>query len=153
MTGTDLMSKPTKAQIELAYSAIMGDAELPQSNDPEVVSRAIMERILRAETFEEAFKPQELEGWREYLGVPVLVRSFHLNPSGFAAEGGAPVYAVVDLTLGENGEAVTVTCGGRNVLMQLVKALEKGWLDKPVKLVAKKTNADHGGSALWLEAA
>lgn len=149
----ELAKAASPEQIELAYQAILGDAELPAATDPEVVSRAIMERILAAETFEAAFAAQNLEGWREYLDVPVFVQGFHLNRSTYDAPGSSPVYAVVDLTLAADGEPVTVTCGGRNVLMQLVKMLERGWFDRPVRLVAKQTAADHGGSALWLESA
>jgi hypothetical protein len=141
------LAQTTPVEIEQAVAAIMDGQPLPAIGDPEIVSRAILERILAAETFEEAFRPQQLTGWREYLDQPVQVRDFRLNRSGY--ENGSPVYAVVDLTVLETGEAVTVTCGGRNVLMQLVRALQKGWLDRPVRLTAKKTA--EGFEALWLE--
>ena len=55
--------------------------------------------------------------------MPVQVLDFHLNPSGLE---GQTVYAVVELKLLDGSESVTtVTCGGKNVLMQLVKALPK----------------------------
>lgn len=141
------------AQVKQAYAAILDGVPIPQQADPETMSRAIVERIMQAETFEQVFQPSELEPWREaYLGVPVKVRGFHLNASGF--EQGSSVYAVVDLVplAGESqGEIVTVTCGGRNVLTQLVKALEKGWLDRPVKLVERGTAS--GFRTLWLVSA
>jgi hypothetical protein len=144
------IDKAQKAQIELAYQAILGDAELPIASDPEAMSRAIVERIMQAETFDDAFKPQNLEAWREYLDVPVLVRGFHLNRSSFDGQG-APIYAVVDISRLDDGELLTVTCGGRNVLTQLVKMLEKGWQENPVKLTGRQTG--EGYTALWLEAA
>lgn len=153
----------TKKDLELARAAILGDAELPAAADPEIVSRAIMERILDAETFEEAFRPQDLEGWQEYAGVPVLVRGFHLNRSKYGADGeeseeGSGVYAVVDIAPMTDGgtfeEVVTVTTGSKNVLAQLVKMLEKqldgeAWMERPVKLTQTKTS--EGFTVLRLE--
>ena len=139
-------------QLEAAYGAILDGKELPATvaADPELISRQIVEGILNAETFEEAFAPKSVPAWRDMLDVPVLVRNVKLNRSSF--EGSASsIYAVCDLTRIDSGEQVTVTCGGRNVLAQLVKMLEKGWTDKPVKLIGKQTA--EGYTALWLQAA
>jgi hypothetical protein len=140
----------SKEQIEAAYAAILDGKELKSYADPELVSRAIVERIMSADTFEEAFQAQDVPAWRDYLDVPMRVHRFHLNPSSF--EGSSSVYAVVDVERldGKDPAGVfTVTCGGRNVLAQLVKALEKGWLAKPVSLIAKRTR--EGYDALWLQ--
>lgn len=146
-TGTDLEKR--RVDVAKAYAAILDGEAPPQMADPELVTREILERIMRAETFEEAFRPQTLRAWSELIGVPVKVRDFHLNPSGLE---GQTVYAVCELELLDGSESTTtVTCGGKNVLMQLVKALEQGWLDKPVVLMEKPTN--EGYKVLWLEAA
>jgi hypothetical protein len=143
---------PSAEALELAEKVILGEAELPAQDDPAVVSRSIMERILESTTFEETFSARELEAWRDYEGVPVTINSWHLNPSSVEGdEGGSGVYAVVDLTRMDDGEHIAVTCGGANVLAQLVTATRNGWLDRPVKLTSNKTRA--GYSALWLEAA
>lgn len=152
---TKAIAKPDPKEIERAFKVILGDEELPSASDPEIVSRAIVERIMAAETFDETFRPQQLESWQQYLDTPVVVRTFHLNRTTFDASenAGAPVYAVCDLVLGD-GEIVTVTCGGRNVLAQLVKMLQNGWLDNAdyaVKMTAKRTA--EGYNALWLVAA
>ena len=150
-TEMDTHKAPSKKDLEMAYAAILDGEPIPASGDPEVISRAIVERILGAETFEEAFSPQELKGWQELVDVPVRVLGFKLNPSTAASGGTGPsVYAVVDLVVLETGEQETVTCGGRNVLAQLVKALEKGWLGNPIRLIAKPTA--EGNTALWLQA-
>jgi len=154
--GTAL-AKPSKAQLELAYAAILDGKEIPAMGDPEVISRQIAERILAAETFEEAFQAQNLTAWKDkFLNVPVFVRDIRLNPSGFKNEkgkGGSSVYAVVDVQpvkdSGELGDTEAVHTGGRNVLIQLMKMLEKGWTDKPVRMIAKDTT--EGYEALWLE--
>lgn len=151
--GTAL-EKPSKKELETAYAAIMEGKEIPTVGDPEVISRQIMERILNAETFEDAFQAQSLPAWRDTLmNVPVFVRDIRLNPSKYK-ESGSSVYAVVDVQpfsteTGEMEETRTVAIGGRNVLMQLVKMLEKGWSDKPVQLISRDTT--EGYEALWLE--
>jgi hypothetical protein len=148
--GKELDKK--RAQIASAYAAIL-DNEKPEGlavSDPELVTREILERIMGAETFDEAFKPQELTAWRDLIDVPVRVLDFKLNPSGLE---GQAVYAVVELERldGKDPAKQTVTCGGRNVMMQLVKALEKGWLTNPVAMTKKATS--EGYEVLWLVAA
>ena len=149
---TTALAVPGAEQLDAAYAAILDGAELPvaAAADPELISRQIVEGILNAETFEEAFAPKSVPAWRDMLDVPVLVRNVKLNRSSF--EGSASsIYAVCDLERLDNAERVTVTCGGRNVLAQLVKMLEKSWTDKPVKLIGKQTG--EGYTALWLQAA
>lgn len=145
-TSQDLAAR--RQQIAVATRAIL-DGEIDEGfqSDPEVVSRMILERILNAETFEDAFAPQTLDPWREALmDVPVQVAEFRFNRSGFKA--GSPIYAVVDLTRLDTGEQVTVTCGGRNVLAQLLVALKNGWTDRPVAMTSKETS--EGNQVLWL---
>lgn len=141
------LTKRGAAELELIHRAILGEAELPPS-DPQAMSRAIMERILSAETFEQAFTQQSLTPWRSMLGVPFFVKHVHFNRSGFENQA---VYAVVDLEPAAGGEAVSVTCGGQNVLAQLVTMLEQGWQDKAVRMIENDTA--EGYKALWLEAA
>jgi len=139
------------AQIELAARAIMdGTVDDSFRSDPEVASRMILERILNAETFEEAFAPQTLDSWRDMLEIPVRVTDLRFNRSGFTGQG-SPIYAVVDLIRLDTGEAKTVTCGGRNVLAQLLTGLKFGWFGEnghAVSMSAKPT-AD-GNTVLWL---
>ena len=144
--GADVAERGS-AQLQVIADAILGRGELPPAADPEAMSRAIIERILSAESFEQAFTQQDLTPWRSMLDVPVYVRDVHFNRSGYE---GQAVYAVCDLELVEGGERVTVTCGGRNVMAQLVAGLKNGWLDNPIRMIANRTG--EGFDALWLEA-
>lgn len=152
MEAASVPALPTgKKELEQFRAVLLGEGELPRFADPEVMAQAIVERILESETFEDAFQPQELEAWRDYLDVPVLVKGVHLNRSGYE---GTSIYAVVDIERVDGKdpkEPFTVTCGGRNVLAQLYKMLEKDWLDKPVKMTSRTTA--EGFNALWLVAA
>ncbi len=143
------MDKPKKDGIEAAYNAIMTGAKLPIERDPEAVSKAIMERIAKAETFEDAFQQQTLQAWREFLGRPCVIHAFHLNESSL--DTGQPYYAVVDLEWLDDASKQTVTCGGGNVLVSLVKIYEKGWMDRAFLLESKRTN--EGYDVLWLRPA
>lgn len=148
MEAASVPAVPAKKELDQFRAVLTGEGDLPQLADPEVISAQIVERILAAETFEDAFEPQEVEAWRDYLDVPVLVRNVHLNRSGYE---GTSIYAVCEIERVDGEEPqgpFTVTCGGRNVLAQLYKMLEKGWLDKPVKMTAKTTG--EGYQALWL---
>lgn len=157
-TSTNLM-KATPQEIELAYRAISDGDVLPEVGDPEAVSRAIMERIRRAESFEEAFAAQKVTPWRQLLDLPVFIKSFHLNRSTLERQDGQPsVYAIVDIqradgepwtSSGREESTLTVSCGGRNVLFQLVRALEMDWFKYPMKLTSKKSS--EGFDVLWLE--
>ena len=139
----------------MAVSAILDgkDVELGPGGDPEQVSRAILERILEAETADDIFRPQTLSSWRECIDRPAQVYGFHLNRSTFEGSEGRTnptVYAVVDLEWLDDGERESVTCGGRNVMMQLIQAMRHNLFPVKVKLTANRTA--EGYQALWLEA-
>lgn len=142
-------------QIQLAYQIIRGEADV-QFADPEQMARQIGERIAQGDSFEDVFAtPDErkLPGWADkYMGVPVLVKGLRLNPSqfndgdsdsGFASN----AYAVVDIVL-PTGEVATVSCGGYNVLHQLVRMVEKGWTDRAVRMTEVPTHNNR--TTLWL---
>lgn len=143
---TDLSTEtrfPTAEELEVVYGAIMDGSEITlQVADPDTIARDIAERIKNAETFEDAFGVQELDSWSDYEGVPFFVRSLKFNKSTQNQKAGSPsVYAVVELDRADDGETITVTTGGKNVLIQLVKMIEKGWTDKPVKLTSMPTGS------------
>lgn len=143
--------KPIDAEeLQVAREALLSGA-LPDgfgaAQDSAEMARAIAERILRAETFEEAFAPQTIDAWKDVLfNTPVGVLDFHLNASSY--EVGSPFYAVCDVERLADGEVLTVQTGGLNVLAQLLLIAEKGWWGKPVKMISKDTAG--GFDALWL---
>lgn len=142
-----------EGQIEQAIAAIVDGQELAIPSDPDAVSRMILERLLRMETADELFRPQTIDAWRDHLDRPAEVHSFHFNRSSFEqgeGQSGSSVYAIVDLTWLDDGERQAVTCGGRNVMVQLVQALRHNLLPVRVRLIANRTS--EGYQALWLEA-
>ena len=76
--------------------------------------------------------------------MPVVVRSFQLEPSLFDAG----VYAVASAVRLDTVEPVTLTCGARRVLEELERLREEGDLGHPMCLV----EIDYGARPfLWLE--
>lgn len=135
-------------QITLALAAIIEGKELPAALKGGEAHSAILERIASATTLEELFAQRKLESWRELENVPVTVQGFHLNPSSF--EEGPTVYAVVEVVTMDDGEAITVASGARNVMVQLVKAWEFGQIPGlRCRYISQRTG--EGYAAGWLE--
>jgi len=143
------MIEPTPELVEAAYAAIFDGQLPPEIGDPSVTARAIQERIRNETTFDGVFNAGSLPGWQDYTDEPVVVHAFHLNPANFD---GQSVYAVVEIGVLSTGELKTVSCGGGNVLTQLVKAWENNWLPCRLVLRAKPTSTP-GRTTLWLEKA
>lgn len=149
----------TPELLQQAYEAIMEGKLPPEIGDPNITSRLILERI-RLGTLDESLDPIEsLPNWaREYEDVSVAIFGFHLNPSGFEREEYAldedgnerrDSYAVCEIAPVDTGEIVTVQTGGKNVLVQLVKAWEEDRFPFTAKLVKRKTSTP-GRHTLWL---
>ena len=149
------MPKPTAPVLLAAYAAIR-DGILPDGvivGDSDVTAQAIQDQIRAGKTFDDVFAPQKLKAWQDIAGEPVLVRRFHLNPSTIKPDPTKPpspaVYAVVEMVRG-TGEIELRQCGGGNVLTQLVKAWEHGWLPCLLKLMASEVRGS-GNTVLRLE--
>jgi hypothetical protein len=153
-----VMPAPTADVLEVAYRAIR-DGVLPDGvviGSSDVTAQAIQDQIRQGKSFDDVFAPSKLKAWQDLAGEPVLVRRFHLNPSTIKNEtpgkGPSPaVYAVVEIVRG-SGEVELVQCGGGNVLTQLVKAWEHGWLPCKLKIVASEVRGS-GNTVLRLEKA
>lgn len=149
--GTGLaVIEPTPELVEKVRAAILDGETPPEIGDPNLIARAIKERILSG-TLEEALTPAEsLPGWRDYMNEDVTALGFHLNPSNLTNQDGERgVYAVVEIMVTETGEIVTVHCGGGNVLATLVRAWEIGGF--PFRCKLTETNAASGNGVLRLE--
>lgn len=131
------------------------EVALPET-DPEEVARGIVQRTLNAESFSDAFGPQTIPGWGddEHLGRPYVVASVRFQKSTVKRDKGSPsFYAIVDVVDVQNGGVIyTLSCGGRNVLAQLIWLLRNpGHSEVPFKMVSKTTG--DGNTVLWLEPA
>lgn len=140
---------------QAVLAAIMGDAPLPGTDDPELrsaTSRRILQQIADADSVESVLAEQSLDAWRDLKGVPCEVVSVRFNPATVDRKDGSPYcYAVVDVIVLTDGEETTVTCGGQNVMMQLARLWQLGQIPGArVKLEGKRIES--GNEVLRLAA-
>jgi|SRR6516165_6844513 hypothetical protein len=102
-------------------------------SDPDGMQWEIAERLALANTAEELFNPNGALGWSQQMDRRVIVRRVRWLPSDM--DGGAGFYALVDAVDADSGEALVLTSGSFNVLVQLARAEQLGILNDPVKLV------------------
>lgn len=140
------MSPATPTSTDIV-KVLSGDAVMAIT-DPDEAARAIVTRILGAQTADDVLKVAGTLSADDVLDQPMVVHDVRWMKSAF--EEGAGAFGVVTITRGEDGQAETLTCGGRNVLAQLARLAELKAL--PVK--CKLTRADKPTSAgyypLWL---
>lgn len=101
-------------------------ADQPIAEDPERISREIVQRLLEAASDAELFTSQQATGWRTLLGLPVELGGFRWRPS--TLEEGSNIFFVVFGKRMDNGEPVVLTTGASGVLAQLVNMAKRGTL-------------------------
>lgn len=135
---------------EQAVEAIRGNI-VPEIEDPELVAKQIMERILAADS------PEAVLGGNQALhATDVLTRPFLLHGVRFLKsrfQEGPGVFAVLDAEFGDNGERASVTCSSRNVMAQAVQLWRLGALPRGVVIRQSDTPTASGYNVLWLESA
>lgn len=146
-------SSSEAAVMELEKILRSGEApKLDVVTDPKEIQRQIAARILDSENVDDVFAGLgEAIGWQELLGVPVEVHGFRYMPTQFdEAEGGAPVFMVVDGVRLDDGSKVVLTNGGYNVMAQLTKLAQLGALPAIVKLELSEEKTKNNFRPLWL---
>ncbi len=100
--------------------------------DPEQISREIVMQLLAATSDDELQAIGNAQGWRELIGVPVVLKGFRWRPSTFRTDDGkvqgSAVFFVVQGVNRETGEQLILTTGSRNVLAQLCNLAQRGTL-------------------------
>lgn len=98
--------------------------------DPAEIQWEVAERLALAQTPEELFGDNGPMGLREHLNQPFMIKRVRYLPGRF--EQGAGFYALINAADPDTGEALLFTSGAMNVLVQLARAEQMGWLDRPV---------------------
>lgn len=129
---------------------IMGTAEQEQG-DPEDTARSILARILSADSADQLLTGHRVVHAQEILGIALDITAVKWQRS--TLEGASNVYAVVTATPLGSEQTQTITCGGRNVMMQLLNAQHRGFL--PLRCVIQRSAKPtaNGFHPLWLEPA
>lgn len=105
---------------------------VPEIVDTNALAMEFAERLLDARTPEELFSVTEAISAESILGEPFYLEDAQFLKSDFD-EGGLSVYALLRC-VSKDGERFAVTCGGRNVVVQCLRAKEEGWLPRTVRI-------------------
>ena len=144
-TGTEI-AKIDRGQI---VRWLRGEEEIPVVDDPDDVMDAIIDRVLAADSLDEALAVSSAPAWKDVCpNVVVTVNAVMMRESTKNEYGG--IYLLVDITRHDTGERLIVNTGGKKVCATLLLALAQGWLPCEVVLTEKPT-AKPGRTVLSLE--
>jgi hypothetical protein len=132
-------------------AALLTDAELPElePEDAGEIAKGIVERILTAGTVDDVLDQGKTTPAKDVLDIPMLVRSVRWNRSALEGEGPS-IYALLEVTLLDDGSEAVVTCGSRNVMAQLYRLATLGALDTPVMIKESTKPSASGRRPMWL---
>jgi hypothetical protein len=134
-------TNPTEA-MELALD------KLPALDVADVVDRTL-ERILGAETPEEAGANPEAMGLRDWVGRQLIVNDVAgVLPS--TRQGPLSRYVILDITDPDTGERANVTTGGIYAVATALKYWGSGWLPCRFKVVELESQSNPGQTSIWL---
>ncbi len=150
---TDVAVSGEEISLGELFAALAGDALAPVTQTAEEAQHAIAKRYLEAETVDEVLGTRTALHARDVLDVPIELRNVRFLRSAFDSEAGPGVFAVLDITIVETGEATAVTCGSVNVMAQAAKLRDLEALPVTVKIVESDRQTEAGFRPMWLEAA
>lgn len=159
-TGAELAALPENLADLAAYFAdpepspkeivawIAGTADMEES-DPEDTIRSIMARILSATTTEGILSGHLVTHAQQILDVPLQVSGVKWQRS--RQDGGSTCYAVISATNVDTEEKLTITCGGRNVMTQLLAFHVHQLYPVRCRITQARKPTENGYYPLWLE--
>lgn len=144
---------------------------------PDAMADNIARRILAGETEDEVFGEIEesiqegLEGLEDYLYEPIIIHDVNYAKSKFA-KGEVRAFGIylvsrakpVGMTLAQavknnastdwevDGDPFVASCGAKNVIAQIDRAKEAGWLPKAVQIVLAENETAQGYRPYWARA-
>lgn len=145
--GTDVAVLDDPAVVADVLTRVAAMPDKVGVEDPEAVQVDIIKRIL-ASKGEEALAQRTPTKARDILGVALEVRGVRWMRSGIA-DNPLGLYALIDASRGDTGDDVLVTCGGQNVMAQLLVMVRDGVLPQVCKIVEAAETA-RGYRPLWL---
>jgi len=128
--------------------AIMGEATIDGGN-PEDAGKAIVARLLMAESIDEVLSTNNVIGAEALLNATIEVHGVKWQPSGY--DQGPKVYALIDCTDVITGQRQLVSCGGQNVMAQLLRIQVDNGFPQRVKIVQSARATAAGNYPMWLE--
>lgn len=134
MTTTDIATSSMDVQ------QIMGEA-LPEIEDTEQAQRAIVERILTADSLQDLFADTTTTATRDMVGIPVEISDCRLMRS--TVDGSRGVYMLLDATNLETGEVCPMNTGSPNIMATVWRARQLDQL--PIQVTVVEVAAARNG--------
>lgn len=119
------------------------------TQDPEALQEELFQRMLSAASLDDLLAPSTLVKAKAVIGRTFIAHGVKFNESDIA--GGPGVYAVIDAEFDDG--RVSVGCGARTVMHQLLIMAHRGWLPASVKIVESKRPTPDGYFPMSLAAA
>lgn len=144
-TDVELLTDPAQvAEVLLRVS----DAPIAQPVDPEQAQVDIIRRILSSSGADALAQAQPVKA-RDVLGVPLEIRGVRWMRSAIA-DSPIGLYALIDATDGRDGSELLITCGGQNVMAQLLVLARDQAFPQTCQIVEAGETA-RGYRPMWLE--
>lgn len=152
-TGEIVSDDPTEpVSMESKVQAALVSGKVPEVATAQEISGAIARRLLAQTDIDDMLNPKQPKGVKE---DGFLDRAFTLNgvdfvPSSLGERNG--FYAVLDVTMEDDGQEETLTCGGTNVVATCLNLKMRKLLPVTVKIIESKEMTSNGYFPLWMVA-
>lgn len=147
MPSKELVTIETPAD---AIEAIRGNL-LIQIEDPETVSKRIMESILESESVDDILGSNIAIHAKDIVGRAFTLSGVKFLKSRF--DQGLPVFGVMDATFLDNGAVGSITSSSRNICAQAAALWKLNALPCDVVIQQAETQSASGFYPMWLEKA
>lgn len=127
------------------------EPDMMEQNDPEESARAILARILMSETADDVLKSRDVTHAQDILGEAIQVDSVTWQRSDH--QQASSCYVVMHGKSLNDDRSMVITCGGRNVMMQLLKLDMIGAFPVKVRIEKSRKATANGYWPLWMELA
>lgn len=114
----------------------------------ENAAEAIMDRILASPSLEDVFDAANTTSAEDVDSRPFMLKEVSFYKSDF--EEGPGVYAIIYVDFVDDGTSRVLTCGGGNVVAQLIAVSEFGMPPWPICLKKNTRPTSRGFFPLWL---
>lgn len=131
-----------------ALQELYDHAQTLTVEDPEAVQERILRSMLGSQNVADLLRAGEATPAQEVYNVPLTILGIRASESSY--DDGGDHYVHVDARLKGNGDAITVSCGARDVVAKLLLADMRGWFPFDAVIVQSPTPTKAGFYPVFL---
>lgn len=139
--------KELETVTDVGPAAALG--QLAVIEDPEQIQKAILERLMSAETVDQVLREDETVATKALVGKRLRIIDARVMQSTF--EGGLGVYLIADALDLDSGELIVINTGATKIVGQLIRLKQKNWL--PVDVTVREVGRAKEGQDRALQLA